>query len=145
MATKNKQEVVDFTSMTAIEGLSKEWNELEASIATIEDKIAPQIAKIDAAKERIKEVRALFAEALKAQGRHNVFVDGFLFTFKHNPPSFEVANEELALKWATENHCLKLDTAKAKTLLRREILTPGGFVRSDSITVSRSAEKEIED
>lgn len=138
------KEVVDFTSMTALEALSEQFNEQEAIVENIEAKIAPQLAKIDAAKEKIKEIRAQLAEAMKIQGRHNIFNGGYQFTFKHNPPSFEVANEPLALQWAAENHCLKIDTTKAKTLLKREILTPGGFVRTDSITVSRSAEKEVD-
>lgn len=142
---KVAEQVLDFTSMTAIESLTREINFQKAVQEEAEAKAAPYLDQADNAKENIKTLNEKLAQAMITQNRHNVFNGGFQFTLKHNPPSFEIANEKLALEWAQQNNCLRIDTTKAKTLLKREILTPGGFVRNDSITVSRMAEKSVEE
>lgn len=144
MAKKTKEQVVDFTSMTAIESFTSDINALETVVKENQERANVFLVHVDTAKEKIKVLREQLAQAMIAQNRRNVFKDGYQFTLKHNPPSFEVANEKLALEWAQKNNCLRIDTTKAKTLLKREILTPGGFVRNDSITVSRAAEKTDE-
>lgn len=136
---------VEITSVAAITVYPEAINDLESQVDKLEAKIAGPVKKIKEAKEQISEYRAKMAEAMISQNRHNIFLGGYQFTLKHNPPSFEVLNEPLALEWANNNQCLKIDLAKAKTLLKREILTPAGFARTDSVTVSRMEEKAKEE
>lgn len=143
-STAELDKAVEILSVTQVQELAQQINAEEAALEKLEAKIAPSVIKSKDLHERIKLLRAQMATALVAHNRHNIFEGGYQFTLKHNPPSFEVFNEELANNWAHSNNCLKIDMAKAKTLLKREILTPDGFVRSDSITISRSAEKAVD-
>lgn len=132
------------SSITTYEALALAINNNEAKVEEIEAKIAPELEQKKQLDEQTKELRKELAKVMVNNGRSSIFVGGFWFTKKNNAPTFSVFNKKLALAWARKNDCLSIDMASAKPLLKRAMITPDGFSREDSITVSRTKEKEQE-
>jgi hypothetical protein len=109
------------------------------SVATELHAIELQEAAIKVRKEQLREV--LF-ESLKHQGVKSVRLeDGsmYLRSERHTLKPVSTRKEE-AWQWAAEHNALKLDTAKAFQILRRELKLPKFFriEKSEYLVVRRA-------
>lgn len=90
--------------------------------------------------EREDELKAELIANLKEQGVSHVRLEnGTTFTRSHRE-TLKVKDEEKAWKWATEHNCLKIDSGKAMTILRRELKMPKFFTRvigEDYLTIKK--------
>jgi len=141
MNTKTKTADAVITSSTVIEQLGNRLNQIAMLTEALDAKIAPHEEKKKRLEEEAKSLRAGMAEALVGSGRSSVYIGGYQFSLKHDT-DFEVQNEALALAWAQEHDCVRIDKVKAKPILRREVMTPDGFARVAKHSVARTADKK---
>jgi hypothetical protein len=89
---------------------------------------------------REKELKDALLASLKTQGVSFVRLEnGTSFTRSHRE-TLKVKDEAKAVAWAEKNYCMKIDTAKAMKILRRELKMPSFFTRAvgeDYLTVKR--------
>lgn len=85
----------------------------------------------EALEKREEAIREKLLSNLKAQGVDFVRLEnGYSFTRAHRETIKPVFGKEpQATKWAEENNCLKLDTAKASKILKRQFHLPEFFER----------------
>lgn len=94
--------------------------------------------------KREEQLRGALLTSLKEQGVGYVRLDsGTSFTRSHRE-TLKVVDEEKARAWAEEHYCLKIDTAKAMKILRRELKMPKFFTRTigeDYLTIKSKTQK----
>lgn len=90
--------------------------------------------------EREEALRDKLLASLKGQGVGFVRLDnGTSFTRSHRE-TLKVVDEAAAKNWAETHYCMKIDTAKAMKILRRELEMPECFERkigADYLTVKK--------
>lgn len=90
-------------------------------------------AQLKPLEEREAELRASLLANLKQQGVKHLKLDSGAMFVRAFRTTLKVADDTAAMKWATENRSLKVDTSKALKIIRlKGEDIPEGFERQDT-------------